>query len=512
MAAKQVQEEGAAVSTEELLNDFDALQREVFSYQYAQQVINYDGETVGPAKGVDARGEALASLAAREHETAYGERAGSLIAALQGRADELDELHGDELRVFARDYAEMGKVPAQECADFARLTSAAVSAWKRAKAASDYAVFEPYLTDIVASLKRQARHLNPDADPYEVWLDRFERGLTRASLDDFFAQVREGVVPVVDAIVRQGVQPEDGFLHVPVPPEQQREVCRRVGEIMGLDADALAVGDTEHPFTDGFSHGDVRIANHIYVDNIASALFSFVHEGGHALYEQGIDPRYDYTCLRGGVSMGIHESQSRFMENVVARSEEFCGLLLPVLRECVPGVFDDVDALALQKALCRSEPSLIRTEADELTYPLHILVRYKVESALFADEVSVHDAPELWNALMKEYLGVDVPNDAQGILQDTHWAGGTFAYFPSYAIGSAYAAQYLRAMGRSFDVFGTIAAGDLAPIRSWLGEKIWRHGSAKDPAWLVRNACGEPLDPSCYIDYLTTKYRTLYGV
>lgn len=497
---------------EGLVAQFDALQAEVFAYQYAQQVINYDGETVAPPKGVDARSEALATLAGKEHECAYGPRAGELVAELSARAGELDELHADELRVFERDYREMGAVPAQECADFARLTSAASSAWRRAKAANDYASFEPYLVDIVASLKRQAAYLNPDADPYEVWLDRFERGLTRASLDAFFDQVRSAVVPLVDAIARKGWQPEDGFLHTRVPADAQREVCARTARLMGIDMDALSVGDTEHPFTDGFSHGDVRIANHIYEDSVSSALFSMVHEGGHALYEQGVDPRYDYTCLRGGVSMGIHESQSRFMENVIARSEAFCGQLLPILRDCVPGTFDDVDAHALYLAVCRSEPSLIRTEADELTYPLHILVRYKVESALFADEVSVHDAPELWNALMKEYLGVDVPDDAHGILQDVHWSNGTFAYFPSYAVGSAYAAQYLRAMGRDFDVFGAVASGDLAPVRAWLGERIWRHGSAKDPAWIVENACGEPFDPTCYTDYLTTKYRAIYGL
>lgn len=496
----------------EMVEAFDALQKEVFAYQYAQQVVNYDGETVGPLKGVDARGEALAVLAGKEHETAYGERAGRIIEALRGCEGELDELHRDELRVFERDYREMGRVPAQECADFARLTSGAVSAWKRAKATSDYGVFEPYLTDIVASLKRQAHYLNPDADPYEVWLDRFERGLTRSALEGFFDQVQQGVVPIVNAIVEKGWQPDDSFLHTTIPAERQREVCRRISGLMGLDADALAVGETEHPFTDGFSHGDVRIANHIYEDNISSAIFSYIHEGGHALYEQGIDPRYDYTCLRGGVSMGVHESQSRFMENVVGRSEAFSGLLLPVLQECVPGVFDHVDSAMLYRALCKSEPSLIRTEADELTYPLHILVRYKVESALFADEVSVHDAPELWNALMKQYLGVEVPDDAHGILQDTHWAGGTFAYFPSYAIGSAYAAQYLRSMGTSFDVFGTIAAGDLAPVRGWLGDRIWRHGSAHDPAQVVEEACGEPFDPQCYVDYLSNKYRAIYGI
>ena len=493
-----------------LVEEFDALQREVFAYQYAQQVINYDGETVGPVEGVAARAEALASLAGKEHEAAYGDRARRIAGDLQARSSELDELHADELRVFSRDLDEMGKVPAQECADFARLTAEASSVWKRAKATSDYALFEPYVAQIVDHLVLQAHLLDPDRDPYEVWLDRFERGLTRSALDSFFEELRSGIVPVVNAIVEKGWQPDDSFLHTVVPVAAQRELCMGALRVMGLDMDALAVGETEHPFTDGFSHGDVRIANHYYEDSVASALFSAIHEGGHALYEQGVDPRYDFTCLRGGVSMGIHESQSRFMENIVARSEAFSGLLLPMLREAVPGVFDGVDAHALYAALCIARPSLIRTEADELTYPLHIMVRYEVESALFSGACSAHDAPELWNSLMEKYLGVSVPDDAHGILQDTHWANGTFAYFPSYAIGSAYAAQYLRAMRRDFD--GAIASGDLARVNAWLSERIWRYGSSKDPSWLVQNACGEPFDPSCYVEYLTTKYRTLYAL
>lgn len=503
------------MSAEELsraVAEFDELQREAFAYQYAQQVINYDEETVGPEKGVDARGEAMAVLAAREHEVSCGPRARALVERLRGHEGELDRLHADELRVFARACEEDRRIPDQECADFARLTAAAGPAWKRAKAASDYALFEPYLADIVASLKRQAALLDADRDPYEVLIDRFERGLTRATLDDFFAGVQREVSPLVRAIQERGWQPDDSFFHAHVDADVQREVCARVGDLMGIDRAALAVGDTEHPFTDGFSHGDVRIANHIYEDNLPSALLSFVHEGGHALYEQGIDPAYDYTCLRGGVSMGVHESQSRFMENVIARSEAFCTQLLPILRACVPGVYDDVDARALFLALAKSEPGLVRTEADELTYPLHILVRYRVEAALFADEVSVHDAPALWNELMVEYLGVEVTDDAHGILQDTHWANGTFGYFPSYAIGSAYAAQFLHAMEASFDVEAAVAAGDLGPVRAWLGERVWRHGSAKDPARVVLDATGEAFDPRYYTDYLVRKYRGVYGL
>ncbi len=496
----------------ELTEAFDTLQSELFAYQYAESVITYDGETVSPPNGVYPRSEAMGTLAGIEHDLAYGEPTGELLEALAPHAAELDELHSDELRVFARDYDETHAIPTQECADFARLVSSAVVAWKQAKATSDYTIFEPYLSDIIASLKRQAAYLDPDRDSYEVWLDRFERGLTRETLDTFFDTVQEAVVPLVHEIADAGRQPDASFLVGDVDVATQKEVCRRVSLLMGLDPDALSVGDTEHPFTIEFSHNDVRIANHIYVDNVASALFSFIHEGGHALYEQNIDPRYDYTCLRGGVSMGIHESQSRFMENVIARSEAFCTQLLPILCSCIPGMFDRVDAGMLYRALCRCEPGLIRTEADELTYPLHILVRYKIESALFAGEVSVHDAPHMWNELMKRYLGVDVPDDAHGILQDTHWANGSLAYFPSYAIGSAYATQFLRAMERDMDVFACVAEGDMTPVNAWLREHIWRFGSSQDPSWIFENACGEPFDPTCYTDYLTKKYRAIYGL
>ena len=500
------------LSTPELVDRFDALQREVFTYQYAQQVINYDGETVGPAKGVDARGEALANLAGKEHEAAYGPEARRLVAGLSAHAGELDELHAAELRVFARDLDEVGRIPAEVCAEWARLTTEAVAVWKRAKAASDYALFEPYLEKIVCGMKEQAAYLDPSRDPYEVWLDQFERGLTCAGLEAFFSQVREGVVPVVEAIKAKGWQPDDSFLRRPVALDLQRELCRRIAPMMGLDVDALSMGETEHPFSDGFAHSDVRIANHFYEDNVASAIFSMVHEGGHALYEQGIDPAYDYTCLRGGVSMGVHESQSRLMENCVARSEAFCSALLPVMREVIPGQFDGVTPHELYLAVCRSEPSLIRTEADELTYPLHILVRYEVEKALFDGTCSVHDAPALWNRLMKEYLGVEVPDDARGILQDTHWACGTLAYFPSYAIGSAYAAQLMDVMARDVDVAAAEAAGDLSPIDAWLRERVWRHGSAVDPSDLIERACGEPFDAAHYVNYLVTKYRAVYGL
>ncbi len=495
----------------ETLDRFDSLQGEVFALQYAQQVMNFDAETVGPVKGARARCEAIANLSRLEFEAAYGDRAKAIVEGLAPFADELDELHADEYRVFSRSYRKMGAVPVDVRSDFARLKSAAVGVWKRAKATNDFSLFEPYLSDILASMKRQAGYLDPDRDPYEVWLDWFERGLTRRTVEDFFELVQAEVVPLVREIGELGRE-EPEFLHAVVPYETQREICRRAVEFIGVDMDALYIGDTEHPFTDGFAHDDVRIANHIFEDSFASALFSAVHEGGHTLYEQGIDERYDFTCLRGGTSMGVHESQSRFMENVIARSEEFCEFLLPLIQEAAPGAFDGLTPRELYFGISQCKPGLIRTEADELTYPLHILVRYKIESALFAGELSVHDAPDCWNQLMRRYLGVEVPDDSRGILQDTHWASGYVGYFPSYAIGSAYAAQFMHAMGREFDVLGCVGRGDLVPVRTWLRDRIWKYGSSKDPDWIISNACGEKFDPRYYTAYLSKKYRSLYSL
>ncbi len=508
IAARDV---GSQTGLRQTVNLFDSLQAEVFALQYAQQVMNFDAETVGPAKGVRARGEAVAALSKLEFETAYGDRAGAIVDALAPHAAELDELHADEYRVFSRDYRMMRAVPVEVRSEFARLKSAAVGVWKRAKATNDYPLFEPYLSDILASMKRQAHYLAPDRDPYEVWLDRFERGLTRRAVEDFFGLVQSEVAPLVREIVGLGCD-EPGFLRTVVPYEVQREICGRAAGFIGLDADALYIGDTEHPFTDGFAHDDVRIANHIFEDNFISGLFSVVHEVGHALYEQGVDGRYDFTCLRGGTSMGIHESQSRFMENVIARSEEFCRFLLPLVVEAVPGAFDGLSPRDLYFAISLCKPGLIRTEADELTYPLHIMVRYEIESALFSGELSVHDAPDCWNQLMKRHLGVDVPDDARGILQDTHWASGYVGYFPSYAFGSAYAAQFMHAMGADLDVLGCVGSGDIAPVCSWLRERIWKYGSSKDPDWIILNACGEKFDPRYYTEYLSRKYRSLYSL
>ena len=282
-------------------------------------------------------------------------------------------------------------------------------------------------------------------------------------------------------------------------------------EVLGLDRAHCTIGETEHPYTLDFNNKDVRITTHYYEDNVDFSMYSVIHEGGHAKYELGIRDDLQYTCLAGGVSMGVHESQSRFYENLIGRSKPFIEAIFPKMKEFFPEQLSDVTAGQFYRAVNKAQPSLIRTEADELTYCLHVMVRYEIEKQLIGGTLAVKDVPETWNRLYKEYLGVDVPDDKRGCLQDSHWSGGSFGYFPSYALGSAYGAQMLRNMEKDIDVWGPVSRGDLSGVSAWLGEKIHRYGGLMEPAGVVKNACGD-FDPSVFADYLEQKYSELYSL
>ena len=295
------------------------------------------------------------------------------------------------------------------------------------------------------------------------------------------------------------------------PIEKQRILSDHLMEVLGVDRAHCGIGETEHPFTTSFTKYDCRITTHYYEDALASSLYSVVHEAGHGMYDMGPRDEYAYTCLGGGVSMAVHESQSRFFENIIGRSRAFVKVIAPKLRELFPELEKAADE-DLYRAFNESHPSLIRTEADELTYCQHIMVRYELEKALFDGKITAKDLPGEWNRLYKEYLGVDVPDDTHGVLQDTHWSGGMFGYFPSYALGSAYGAQLLEKMKESFDVFGAVEKGDLAPVRRWLEENIWQHGSLYTPTVLMEKAFGGKFDARYYVDYLTEKFTEIYGL
>ena len=482
----------------------------MYAYGAANSALYLDSVTVAPKDTSEGRGVAMGILAGEEHKLFASPETGELLDCLESNRDKLDARQARQTELLRRSYTQLSRIPADEYMEYAMLTNEASDVWHRAKEQNDFELFRPVLEKLVAFNRKFAGYYDSTKAPYDALLNEYERGMTMEKLDAFFAALREKIVPVIRA-VGEKPQIDDSFLHKHYPVEIQRKFSDYLMEVMGLDRAHCGIGETEHPFTLNFNSQDVRITTHYVEDSLAESMYSVVHEGGHALYERGVDPQNDYTVLAGGVSMGIHESQSRFYENLIGRSRPFVHAIFPRIRAFFPEQLKDVDAEMFYRAVNKAQPSLIRTEADELTYSLHIMVRYEIEKQLIGGTLAVGDIPAEWNRLYKEYLGIDVPDDRQGCLQDSHWSGGSFGYFPSYALGSAYGAQMLRNMEKDVDVWGSVGKGDLAPVTAWLREKVHQYGSLLEPAQIVENACGV-FDPTVYTDYLTEKYSELYGL
>lgn len=476
------------------------LQLRMYAYNYAENVIYHDSVTVAPRDTSEGRGRALSILTEESYNLFVNDAVGELLAYLDANAAALTPSEARQVCELRRDYNDLKKVPVDEYVEYTVLINDAQSVWHRAKAESDFSIFRPYLERIVETMRRFAGYYDASKKPYDVWLDRFERGADMAELDPYFERLRASLTPIVADIANMP-KPDDSFLYREYPIDRQRELSDYLMDVMGLDRAHCTIGETEHPFTINFNRSDVRITTHYCKNALASSMYSVIHEGGHALYDLGTDPQYDYTCLAGGSSMAVHESQSRFYENIIGRSQPFISFIFPKLKDLFPTQLDGVDDRAFCRAVNRAQPSLIRTEADELTYSLHIMIRYELEKRLMDGSLPVAELPAAWNDMYREYLGVTVPDDANGVLQDSHWSGGAIGYFPSYSLGSAYAAQMLRLMERDFDVWGDVRAGDLSRVTGWLRERIHRHGWFYEPRELLRRAAG-PLDPDVYVDYL----------
>ena len=486
------------------------LQKKLYAYQAADSALYLDGTTVAPKDTAEGRGVALGILAGERHKLFSAPEVGELLDFLWERKDELEHPVRRQVEELRRSYAQLTRIPADEYMEYAMLTNEASDVWHRAKEQSDFELFRPVLEKLVAFNIKFAGYYDSTKAPYDALLNEYERGVDMKYLDGFFATLRERIVPLIHAIGEKE-QIDDSFLWRPYPVEAQRKFSDYLMEVLGLDRAHCAIGETEHPYTLEFNNKDVRITTNYDEGNVSFSMYSVIHEGGHAKYELGISDDLQYTCLAGGVSMGVHESQSRFYENLIGRSKPFIEAIFPKMREFFPEQLSDVTAERFYRAVNKAQPSLIRTEADELTYCLHVMVRYEIEKQLIGGTLEVKDVPETWNRLYKEYLGVDVPDDKRGCLQDSHWSGGSFGYFPSYALGSAYGAQMLKNMEQDIDVWGPVSKGDLSQVSNWLREKVHRYGGLMEPADVVKNACGD-FDPTVFADYLEKKYSELYGL
>ncbi|MCI6868098.1 MAG: carboxypeptidase M32 [Lachnospiraceae bacterium] len=496
------------MEVKEALGQLDLLQKKLYAYNAASSSLYLDSVTVAPKDTAEGRGVALGILAGESQKLLTDEKTGELLSFLQEHRGELSEIERREVEELQRSYRQLVQIPADEYMEYAMLTNEASDVWHKAKETSDFELFRPVLERLVAFNRKFAGYYDKEKKPYDALLNEYERGTDMEFLDAFFGEVREKLVPLIEKI-GQAEQIDDSFLHRHYPVESQRRFSDYLMEVMGLDRGHCTIGETEHPFTLEFNNQDVRITTNYKEDSVADSMYSVIHEGGHAKYELGIRDEFQYTVLAGGVSMGVHESQSRFYENIIGRSRAFVEAIFPKMQEFFPEQLGDVTAEQMYRAVNKVQPSLIRTESDELTYSLHVMIRYEIEKQLIGGTLEVKDVPKVWNRLYKEYLGVDVPDDKHGCLQDSHWSGGSFGYFPSYALGSAYGAQMLQNMEKDIDVWGPVSKGDLSVVSGWLKDKVHQYGSFLEPADVVKNACGT-FDPSVYTDYLTKKYTELY--
>lgn len=498
-------------STKEALEALNKWQQTTSAYTHAMEVLYLDATTAAPSDTGEGRGKTLEVLSQVVYDLTANPENGELLSYLEAHLEELTPQEKREVEILRKNFDEINRVPAEEYVAYSVLINDAQDVWHKAKLEDDFDAFAPYLEKIVAYNRKFAGYYHPEMKPYDALLNEYEEGLTMNTLDAFFAQLRQAIVPLIGKI-QNAEQIDDSFLFRHYPVETQRVFSDYLMKVMGIDRTHCGIAETEHPYTTNFNNKDVRITTHYYENNLVSSMFSVIHEGGHALYELGIDDKYNYTAVAGGVSMGIHESQSRFYENIIGRSEAFIHAIFPKVKELFPEQMADVDETMFYRAVNKAQPSLIRTEADELTYALHVMVRYEIEKKLIDGSLAVRDVPAAWKALYKEYLGVDVLGDREGCLQDSHWSGGGIGYFPSYALGSAYGPQMLHKMEEDLgDIWQDVAKGDLSKVTGWLREHIHRHGSFYKPGELFESVCGK-FDAKYYTDYLTEKYTKLYGL
>ena len=498
----------------------DSLQRlkeilgEVTDVNRASAVLTWDQETYMPPGGVANRADQLTTLRRLAHVRFTSEEVGRLLEEAEGEVGGLpfDSDDASIVRVTRRDYDLARKLPTELVAEIARAGATARPVWQKARQDSDFKLFEPYLERNVELNRKVADALGYRERPYDALLDRTEPGLTTDQLEAIFAQLKGAIVPLVGDVARHSEAVDDSVLYRGFDPDAQVAYALQVVIKLGYDPERGRQDLSTHPFTISFGPGDVRITTRVSRDFFNECLFGSIHEAGHGMYNQGIGQNLDRTPLWSGASPGVHESQSRLWENMVGRSAAFWRYFYPSLRNAFPGPLKGVDEESFFRAVNKSYPSLIRVEADEVTYNLHILLRFELENELLEGSLKVADLPEAWNARIKSYLGIDVPNDREGVLQDIHWSGVSFAIFPGYTLGNLMGAQLMEKARKELpDLDGTIERGEFGVLLKWLRTNVYRHGRKFTPNELMERVTGQPLTAEPWIAYVRQKFGALYG-
>jgi len=499
---------------EEKLNQLKQHLAEVADLQYTGALLGWDLQVNMPPGGSVGRSYQMSTIDSLAHKMFTSPEIGQLLDALQPQVEKLDP-DSDEARlvkVTRREYEKRLRVPAEWVAEFAQITAQAHMVWQEARQDNDYGKFRPMLEKIFDLRRRYAELFAPYQHIYDPLIDDFEPGLKTADVKAIFNKLRPQQVALVKAITDRP-QVDDSFLHLSYDEQKQWDFGVDVITRFGYDWKRGRQDRSAHPFTTHFGIDDVRITTRIFPNHMSSGLFSTMHEAGHALYEMGVDPSFGRSTLDSGVSLGFHESQSRMWENLVGRSLPFWTYFYPRLQEVFPEQLKNVTLRSFYKGINRVQPSLIRVEADEATYNLHIMLRLELEIALLEGQLSFKDLPEAWNSRVQEFLGLLPPNDAQGVLQDVHWSSGYIGYFSTYALGNLISAQLWDCIQVDLpDLNEQIRQGEFDGLRGWLVDKIHRHGAKFEPQEMMRNLTGSQIDPAAYMRYLTAKYTDIYSL
>lgn len=476
----------------------------------ASAVLGWDQEVYMPAKGFEVRGRQLATLASLAHEMLTSEAYGNQLQELAGKGDLADD-EKRNVELSLEDYNKNKKLSAAFVEAITQQTSASYNAWIQSRKENKFSIYAPELDKMIQLKKQQASMYGYESNPYDALLDEYEKGASVALLDRVFGDVKQQLPVLLDKI-KTAQQVDDSFFLRNYPKQAQWDFSMDVLRAMGYDFEAGRQDMSEHPFTTSFAPTDVRVTTRVDENNYSSLLWSSIHEGGHALYEQGLPIEQYGLPLGAAASLGIHESQSRLWENNVGRGKQFWHHFYPKLQQYFPQQLNDVSVEAFYKGMNKVEPSLIRTEADEVTYHFHVMIRYEIEKGLMNGDLFTEDLPEAWNGLYNKYLGVSAQDDKTGVLQDVHWAHGSFGYFPTYSLGSFYAAQfYQQAVKEMPTLADDIANGRLLGLREWLRGKVHQYGRRYTSEELCKQITGTGLDFKVFMQYAHEKYAGIYG-
>ncbi|MFP4015394.1 MAG: carboxypeptidase M32 [Halanaerobiales bacterium] len=499
----------------EILINFKDYVKKIEYYNNAIALLHWDLSTKIPEKGIKERSNLIALLSSESFRLTTSDKMESFIDYFvkEENNNKLDSIMRGVVRETKKNYDRFKKIPEEKYRDYVQLTSEAQSIWEKAKNNDDFTLFQPYLEKIIKYNIEFTELWGYDDNRYNALLDNYEPGMTVKKLDNIFTELRKSIVSLLSRIEDSNTKPVNKLSGRQFDIRKQEKICKKLLEEIGFDFSSGRLDESEHPFTIDITAGDVRLTTHYYPENLSSALFSSLHEGGHGLYEQNINEELIGTPLCTGTSMGIHESQSRFWENIIGRSYRFWNHYFSELKELFPEELKDISLDDFHSSINLIKPSLIRIEADELTYNLHIIIRYEIEKALINEELAVSELPEVWNKKMEEYLGIVPDNNKEGVLQDVHWSSGLIGYFPSYTLGNIYAAQFYYTIKKEIQDFDELVnKGDLGKITEWLKDRIHKHGKLLTPPEIIKNVTGEDSNSKYLIKYLEDKYSAVYNI